>query len=308
MRVNWVLVALTSTTLFAIVTVLDKRLIVHHFPSARVFTLAFGLIQAPVAVAFFLIAWAAAVPAAEFMNPAGLAWSLISGGLWAVGLLLFFYGLELEEVSRATPIQMTAPIYAALVAVFFFGEQLALAQWAAIIAVVGGAGLVSMRPGQGLFEVARGRALLILTGAAMLMGLAHVASKEATEHMAAIPIQGVRAIGMGLGVAVLIGRGPALRTLWVVARDGGAMRMLVITEGIMAPLAAMLFVVAVSLGPVSVVSAVTSVRPLVVLALTLGLSLMGSSLLTEPLDRRTVALKALSTALIVGGVVALALL
>jgi drug/metabolite transporter (DMT)-like permease len=306
--VNWVYVALTSTTLFAIVTVLDKRLIVHHFPSARVFTLAFGLIQAPVAVVFFLIAWLAGVPWAEFADPAGLAWSLISGGVWAVALLLFFYGLQLEEVSRATPIQMTAPIYAALVAVLFFGESLSPAQWAAIVAVVGGAGLVSMRPGQGIFEVARGRALLVLTGAAMLMGLAHVASKEATDHMASLPIQGVRAIGMGLGVVVLIGRGPALRTLRGLARDGAAMRMLVLTEGIMAPLAALLFVVAVSLGPVSVVSAVTSVRPLVVLALTLVLSKVGSSLLTEPLDRRTVALKGLSTALIVGGVVALALL
>ncbi|MEK9658872.1 MAG: DMT family transporter [Chloroflexota bacterium] len=305
---NWVYVALTSTTLFAIVTVLDKRLIVHHFPSARVFTLAFGLIQAPVALVFFLIAWAVGVPWEDFSNPAGLAWALASGGLWAVALLLFFYGLALEEVSRATPIQMTAPIYAALVAVLFFGESLSPAQWAAVLAVVGGAGLVSMRPGQGIFEVARGRALAVLTGAAMLMGLAHVASKEATDFMAPLPIQGVRAIGMGIGVVALIGRGPALRILMGLARNGAAMRMLVLTEGIMAPLAALLFVVAVSLGPVSVVSAVTSVRPLVVLALTLVLSKMGSSLLSEPLDRRTVALKTFSTALIVGGVAALALL
>ncbi len=300
---TWVIAVLISTTLFAVVSILDKRLVAHVFPSAQSFNVAFGLLQAPIAALLFAIV----LPTVGFDGSSGIPWAIASGVLWAGGITLFFHGLRLEEVSRATPIQMTAPIFTAVLAVTFLGESLNALQWTAIIVVVLGGATVTVRPELGWFRIANPRALVILLGASFVMGVAFVVSKEATNHMNVWAIQAFRAAGMGAGVLALQGRGRAFREARLMLRDRRAMGMLVLTEGIMAPIAAFMFVVALSLGPVSLVSAVSSSRPLIVLAASALLSTKLWNVLGEPLDRRTLGIKLASTAMIVGGVVALAL-
>lgn len=300
---TWVLAVLISTTLFAVVSILDKRLIAHVFPSAQSFNVAFGLLQAPIAALLFAVV----VPTVGFDGGAGIPWAIASGLLWAGGITLFFHGLRLEEVSRATPIQMTAPIFTALLAVTFLGESLNALQWGAIGMVVLGGATVTVRPELGWFRIGNRRALVILLGASFVMGVAFVVSKEATNQMNVWAIQAFRAAAMGAGVLALQGRGRAFREARLMLSDRGAMGLLVLTEGIMAPIAAFMFVVALSLGPVSLVSAVSSSRPLIVLAASAALSTPFWNVLGEPLDRRTLGVKLASTVLIVGGVVALTL-
>ena len=300
---TWVAAVLISTALFAFVSILDKRLLAHLFPSARSFNVAFGLLQAPIAVLLFAVV----VSTVGFDGGAGIPWAIASGLLWAGGITLFFHGLRLEEVSRATPIQMTAPIFTALLAVTFLGESLSALQWTAIIVVVLGGATVTLRPELGWFPIAHRRALVILLGASLVMGVAFVVSKEATNQMNVWAIQAFRAASMGAGVLALQARGPALREARRTLRDRRAVGMLVLTEGIMAPIAAFMFVVALSLGPVSLVSAVSSSRPLIVLGMSALLSTGLWNVLGEPLDRRTLGIKLISTLLIVGGVAVLAL-
>ena len=300
---TWVVAVLISTTLFALVTILDKRLIAHLFPSAQSFNVAFGLLQVPIAALLFAVV----VPTVGFDGGAGIPWAIASGLLWAGGITLFFHGLRLEEVSRATPIQMTAPIFTALLAVTFLGESLNGLQWAAIGMVVLGGATVTVRPELGWFRIANRRALVILLGASFVMGVAFVVSKEATNQMNVWAIQAFRAAAMGAGVLALQGRRTAFREAREMLSDRRAMGTLVLTEGIIAPIAAFMFVLALSLGPVSLVSAVSSSRPLLVLAASAALSTPYWNVLGEPLDRRTLGVKLASTVLIVGGVVALAL-
>ena len=300
---TWVVAVLISTTLFAVVSILDKRLVAHEFPSAQSFNVAFGLLQAPIAALFFAVV----VPTVGFDGGAGIPWAIATGLLWAIGITLFFHGLRLEEVSRATPIQMTAPIFTALLAVTFLGETLNALQWVAIGMVVLGGATVTLRPELGWFRMANRRALVILLGASFVMGIAFVVSKEATNQMNVWAIQAFRAAAMGAGVLALQGRGSAFRETCEMLSDRRAMGLLVVTEGIMAPIAAFMFVVALSLGPVSLVSAVSSSRPLMVLAASAALSTPFWNVLGEPLDRRTLGVKLVSTALIVGGVAVLAL-
>ena len=300
---TWVAAVLISTTLFALVSVLDKRLLAHLFPSAQSFNVAFGLLQAPISALLFAVV----VPTVGFDGGAGIPWAIASGLLWAGGITLFFHGLRLEEVSRATPIQMTAPIFTALLAVTFLGESLNALQWVAIVVVVLGGATVTVRPELGWFRIANRRALVILLGASFVMGVAFVVSKEATNQMNVWAIQAFRAASMGAGVLALQGRRQALREARRMLGDRRAMGTLVLTEGIMAPIAAFMFVVALSLGPVSLVSAVSSSRPLIVLGASAALSTRFWNVLGERLDRRTLGIKLASTVLIVGGVAVLAL-
>ena len=54
---TWVVAVPMSTTLFALVSVFDKRLVAVLVPSAESFNVAFGLLQVPIAALFYAFAW-----------------------------------------------------------------------------------------------------------------------------------------------------------------------------------------------------------------------------------------------------------
>ena len=301
---TWLTAALLSTALFSVVSAIDKRSLSHLFPSFASFNVAFGLLQFLIGP-IFLVATLATV---GFDGGSGIPWAVASGLLWAAGLSLFFYGLRMEEMSRAVPMQSLSPVFAALIAVTFLGERLSAVQWLAILVVTAGAMMVSLRPVRGRIRLARGRAFFILLASSVVIAVAFVVSKEATDRMNVWAIQGFRALAMGAGVLAITWRPAMNRDLRRALRTPRAVAAILVGEGLLAPVAALMFVVALSLGPVSLVSAVTATRPLAVLAVGTLLSTPVWNVLDEPLDRGTLGLKAVSTVLIVGGVAALALL
>ena len=90
-------------------------------------------------------------------------------------------------------------------------------------------------------------------------------------------------------------------------RDTKAVGVMFFTEGLLGPAAILTLIIALAAGPVSLVSVVTASRPLLVLLMSIALSTPAWNILREPLDRETLGLKAISTGLIVGGVVVLAI-
>lgn len=300
---NWVIVSLLSTLLFAFVTILDKRLVAVEFPSVRAFNVIFGLLQFYVAA----VAFSAVIPLVGFDGGSGIPWATASGVLWAVALTLFFHGLRLEEASRATPIQMTAPVFTAVVSVAFFDEVLNLGQWAMILVVVVGAALVNARPEGGRIRSVHGRALVLLSASAAVMAMAFIATDQATDRMNVWAVQAWRAPSMGTMLLALSLRPAVVAELRTVVRKPRAMALMYLTEGLMAPVAALTFVWAVSLGPVALVSAVTSSRPLFVLMIGTALSTPLWNVLHEQVDRETIGLKVIAIAMVIGGVVGLSL-
>ena len=300
---TWVTAVLISTSLFALVTVLDKRLTTNLFPSASSFNVAFGVMQAIIAVVYF----SAVVPTVGFDGGSGIPWAISSGLLWALGLFLFFHGLRLEEFSRAVPLQQVGPVFASVAAVLFLDEMLSAMQWGAVLMVVLGAMLVSARPEQGIFRLARGRAFFILLGGSFSLGMAFVTSEQATREMNIWAIQAIRAATMSMGIFLLAARPQTVRQFLHATWNVRTLTTLVLAEGIMAPLAALMFILAISLGPVSSVSAVSASRPIFALALGAALSTRYWNVLNEPIDHRTLGFKAVAVAMIVSGVGVLSL-
>lgn len=298
---TWVTAVLISTTLFAVVTVLDKRLTTSLYPSAGAFNVGFGVMQLCISVIYF----AFVIPGVGFDGGSGVPWAMASGVLWGLGLFLFFHALRIEEMSRAVPVQQMAPVFAAIVAVLFLGELLTALQWAAVLVVVAGAVLVNRRPGQGLFRIARGRAFFLLLGGSFSLGMAFVVSEQATREMNVWAIQAVRSATMSAAIFVLAARPVTVRQFGRATRNLYTLYMLVMAEGLLAPLAALMFVIALDLGQVSSVSVVSASRPLITLILGVALSTRYWNVLNEPLDRDTVGLKTLAVVMIVGGVTVL---
>lgn len=300
---NWFAGALISTLLFSVVSILDKRLVGSLFPSYHTFIITFGLLQFPIAAVFF----AFVIPTVGFESDEGVVWALASGILWAIGLSLFFYGLSLEEVSRAAPMQSITPVITAVIAVVLFDDIVSPTQWIGILVVVSGAVMINLRKVDGRYRIARGKAFLVLLLAAFALGWAFIVSDEATDRLNVGATQGLRALGMGVGVLAFTWRPRHMKPLVVALQSRRTAGLMFISEGIMGPSAALIFVYALSVGSVSLVTTVAAIRPLAILALSVGLSTPWWNVLHEPMDKETIGLKVIATLLIVGGVVALRL-
>jgi len=81
-----------------------------------------------------------------FLRTRRLGMHAVRGLLNVTAMLMFFTGLSLIPVARATALAFTAPLFMALLSVLFLGERFRLRRWLAL--VVGFAGtLVILRPG-----------------------------------------------------------------------------------------------------------------------------------------------------------------
>jgi len=299
--VGWVLASLGSAALFAAVSVLDKRIITVHVPGLSSFYALVGAVQVAVAVFLFaVVPW-------EGGASGGVVAAAVSGALWGPSLMLLFYALRVMEVSRVVPVFHTFPVFVAIMAVVFLDERLLPVHWLAILAVVGGAGLVTVGQDQGKTSQRTTLAFALLVLASIITAVATLASKMALEEMNFWNVFALRSLFLGAVLLTPAMRPQSLRQVRAVLARGRAVGLILFTEGVVAQAGVYTMLLALSLGPASLVSALTSTRPVFVLIISALLSTRLWRVLDEPLTRKALVLKGVSTAMVVGGVSVLSL-
>jgi transporter family protein len=298
----WALLALTSAAGFGLVSVVDKRVLSRHLPGVSALILWGALtIAVYVPVALLITGIPADTP------PKYLLAAFCSGLSLGVGLALMFLGLRLGEAARAVAIVQIYPVFVALLAAAFLGERLAPLQWAAMALVVLGAMLVSLDavPARGAWMPGRGTPVLVASG--LFAGLAYFSAKLALGHLSVWTAFAVQQLGV-LAVASLFARPRAWRQLGSALRRPATLSLLVVGEGLVPIAAAVVAMMATSLGPVSLVTAFLATRPLFVFILATVLGRTRWSITDEPLTPQALALKLVAIAMIVVGVAGVGLL
>jgi drug/metabolite transporter (DMT)-like permease len=295
----WVLLALGSAVCFGFVSVVDKRLLYHHLPGVSVLYLWIALVLTTYAVIVLAVT---GIP--QGVSAQLLAVALGSGLATGVGLALMFLGLKLEEASRAIAITQIYPVVVAALAVLFLGETLAPFQWAAITLVVLGAMLISLRgdvPGSALRPT---RGTPVLVGGGFGLGLGFFAAKFALEGLSVATVFALQQLGVAL-IFGLFARPVVWRQLFRTLKRRNSLVLLLVGEGFLPIVAIVLGLWAISLGPVSLVTAFLATRPLFLFLLATLLSSSRWQLMEESLSRKSLALKFVSIVMIVAGVGAL---
>ena len=179
-------------------------------------------------------------------------------------------------------------------------------KWSAILLVVAGTMLVSLRetPVRGVFRPSWG--LPILLGAGLFLGLAFFAGKYALTDLSVWTVFAVQQIGNVVAFTVFA-RPRVWRQLWAVLRRRNSLVLLLVAEGPLPFVAIILGLQAASLGPISLVSAFLATMPLFVFIFSVGLSHGRWRFLEESLDRSSLMLKFTSIVMIVLGVSVLGL-
>ena len=287
--------ALLSAAIFGLVTVSDKRLISVNMPNLSSFymIIVFSLYGHTVlALSIFGIPQQLPLGHLFLAGAAGL--------LWGASLWTMFIGYRFEEASRASAVIHTFPVFVALLAMLFLGEMLSISQWIAILIVVVGAFSISFRRVDGnLFTL--NKAFPILVSASIFTALAHISGKYALARIEVEFVYAVRNFCMATFLAMFC-RPKDTFTAIRALKNPQTLALVVLGEIILAPIGIFLNVAASNLGAISIVSTVTASRPFFVFLYGSFLSISPFRLLDESIEIRTLATKAVSILLIIGGI------
>ena len=302
MSLLYLWVALASAGIMGFVTVLDKRLTSYNMPNLP--SLYAGMAVCLVAHGSFALV-VTGIPTDAPVS--AIAYAVASGLCWGGALAMMFWGYTMEEASRSSAIIHTFPVFVAFMGIYFLGETLSIGQWAGIAVVVGGAFLISIWGAAGGLSVRFNWALPILIGASIFTALAIVLGKQALNELPVLLVYSVRNYGMGV-VFLTLWKPGAWGDFLMAMRDKQTFFLLFGAEFTLAPLGVWLNVLAINLGPVSLVATATATRPLSVFLFSTLCSTRWIPILEEPLEWRTLSVKFLAAGMVVGGIVMLTLL
>ena len=294
---SWIAIALVAAAVSAIVSIFDKTVMHRYASSSLTLPLLIGIAQTTVGLAVLAVVRAPPEAAAQ-----AVGWALGSGVLFGLGGQLLIRTLFTQEVSRTIPVFQTFPVFAALIAVVFLDEVVTPLQWGAIGATVAGAIALSVRTDAGYRRLFLTRAFVVLMVGSSLTGAAHVTGKTAVNELPVLYTHGLRMLALGLVFLAFNLRPTPLREVVGFFRDRSRALLFVGTNELLtANVSLLLTLWALSLGPVSLVSALVATRALFVVVYSTGLALVWKGALGEETSRQAVAVKLGSTLPIVAG-------
>ena len=299
---SWVWLSLGAAAVTALVSIFDKTVIYRYATTPRTLPLLIGIAQTAVGVVLIAV-----VRVPDTATVSLVLWALAAGALFALGVQIFMHVLFAEEVSRTVSVIQSAPIFTALFAFFFLGEQLGPAEWLATVAVVAGAVSLSLRTDSEYRRLFLHRSFVLLMIASALQGGAHVFGKAAVDDLPVLFTHALRSLSFG-GALLLFNLRPApWRDISDFVRERSpALRFVAMNELIIATAGLLLLLWALSLGPAALVTALSGTRAFFLVTYSTMLALVWKGALGEVTTRGAILTKVASTALIVGGTAAIA--
>lgn len=300
MELSWVLPAIASPFVYALVSIGDKWILSNLKLRIESFNLFVGVTQLLISLAILLIL---GIPDAPFES---IAAALGGGMLWGLALIILFWSLRREQIGRVVPVSQTSPVFAAILGVVFLGEHLEWWSWIAVLLVVFGAALVSAEPKQ-ILSGGFSKIYLYVVVAAALIGLAQVLLKVSSDDLSVWHNMSIRGTGLFITLALPVLRPSVVRDLAVFVTNRKTALPVLLTEGIGPIFGNAFLLLALANGPVSLVSALLGTRPVFILLITLTFAPIAKRVLAEEFSRADIITKTVSTAAVVGGVVIISL-
>jgi drug/metabolite transporter (DMT)-like permease len=294
--VNWVSIAILSAAVLGTVNIIDSHLLSRRMPSLASFLLPVGTIALIYGLVLLIL-----FPIPEGTSQLTLLVALASGFLRSVAIVIMLYTMRREEISRIIPVVHTYPVLVAIMAIPILGESLVFLQWLAVIIVVAGAVMVSIRKGSAGKGTWLGKSFALLICSSLLMAAANIASKYALAYISPWNMFCLSAFCISLLFLPLSLRLSTFNQLRQIQHQGLVLPLLIFNETL-ALAGVMLALWAIKQGPVSLVAPILGTRPIFVFMSALILSRISPMFLEWHWTRATLALRFVAIAMIVAGV------
>ncbi|MFC2169502.1 EamA family transporter [Acidobacteriota bacterium] len=290
---SWVFFSLLTGLFLATVNIIDKYVLTRWIKNPMVLVLIVGILGLVPSLLFIVIK---GIPHLSTPNILLTAAASVSFVFYAY---FYFSAANIEEISRVVPLIYTAPLFISILASIFLHEIFAVEKYAGILILLVGAVLISSKDP---IKIRLGKAFWLMMLASLAFSIYMVITKHLLNFVDSWTVFSLTRIGIFLALIPLF---PVyLPILFSNLRVHGLKVLGVMTINEAFALAASLFIIiAASLGPVTLVNALSSVQPFFVLFFAVFLSFLYPSILKEEIGKSTLLLKLLAIVLIISGVV-----
>lgn len=293
---NWTDTAILSAAVFATVHILDSHLISRRMPNLQVFLLlksAFFLVSSIVLFSLFPLPTDVSI----WIILAGLASTLIR----LTGIAFILYTMAKEDVSQVVPVAFTYPVFVAIIASALMGETLYFFQWLAVIIVVSGAIMVSVKKSSTGSTTVLSKNFLLLFGVSILLALGDIGSKFALAYLSPMNMFAFFTFS-GFAIFTIVSLRPhVIRKLVKIKLQRSTIALFFLNETL-TPLGMILMLLAIEKGPISLVSTLLGSRPIFVMIFSLILGWLIPKFLIRSSGKGLLALRLVATAMIVAGI------
>ncbi len=290
---SWFWLTFINTNLFSLVNLVDKFFCAKKFKNTYSFAAIIYLASAIFILALsFFVDWSGLYGWPFF-------WALASGPIYFLMWILYWRALATTEVSRVVAIFNIAPIFNALLAAIFLNEVLSGSKWLAIFLIVSGAVLASWENKKnGKFDPV----YLLVVLAAMVNAVGNVASKFATIQINALSLYPLSFLGsLPLHLWLLTKKEVSLEIKTNLSNKKTTSVILI--RSLIAFIAICLFYLAMERGPISLISAVAGIGPLLVFIYSTAMSFFFPHLIKEEISCQALIQKSAAIILIVIGII-----
>ncbi len=290
---SWIFLSLLCAFFWAIANILDKYVLSKHFDSPVVIVAISGVLGLFASIGVYVFV------GFEPLAPFHIFLALLAGVCFAAMTYLYCYSVMKDEISKIIPLFYVGVLFISVFAAIFLGEVFSLQQYLGILFLVGGAMLVSSGK---LFVFGFGKAFWPMILAALCIAINQIITKYLLDYADFWTIFAYVRIGGFLTLIPTIVL--ALRRVAPLYAKHGAHPFGIVTLSETANLLGVLSVtVASTVGYVTLVNALSSVQPFIVLLFTVVISAFFPYILKEEIDRSTVFAKAIAIATMFVGVV-----
>ena len=278
----WVLLALLSPALSAVVVVIDKVVVDRYSPGAFMYAFGVGICEIVIVAVMAPI-----VISVQGLDLESLAGGMVTGAVAATGLVFFLAGLRLGQAARVAPLHALNPLIVAPAAAIFLGERLSAAAAVAIVLAVFGAIMVSYQRGAGSRTFGNPVAIVLTLISASFLALTFILTKHFIEDSGFWQFYVYFRFGFAIILLATFVMPEVHGSLLVMARNRGFVGLVFLNIIVIVSVSFGVRIAAVNLGPVSLVSAIGSAQPAMVFIYSLWLAKVSPSNFGDWITRRT---------------------
>jgi len=289
----WIFFSVLSVLLFVTVNIIDKYVLTKWIKQPFVLVLLLGIFNWISGVVIYLIR------GFPYLSPSNIIFALTAGVFSLMASIFLYRALKIEDVSRVTPLLYLSTLFVSFFAAIFLGEIFTPLRYLGIFLLVIGAIFVSSK---NPLRLGFSKALPLMILSALSAAISALLVKYVLNFTDYLTV--FTCLRMGGGFASIPIAYIYLPSLISTVKKYGKKFIITVTVDEVINIIAMFFLVmAISIGYVTLVSAIVAIQPFFILLFTVILSMFFPSIIKEEIKKSVVLVKLLAIVTMFIGVI-----
>ncbi len=290
---EWVLFSILAVIIWSVVNIVDKYVLTKWIEKPVIPTMILGVVGL---AASFIVYLTQGFSELSFSN---ILLAFLAGLLYVLMSLLYYKSVQLEEISRITPLFHFTPIFILILASIFLGEIFTPIKYVGIFLLLIGAILITTKK---IKKFSFGKAVWLM----LLASLAMAINQIITKYL--LGFAGFWTVFSWIRIGAFIFLIPVYFIYWprfaaLTKKHGKKVIAIVSLNESINILGVIFITMAASVGYITLVNALSSIQPVFVFIFTIFLSIFYPKIIKEEINKSTLLLKSTAIILMILGVI-----